>query len=608
MGLDPDAPKGYDRSGQLAYRAQQQAAGNWAKGGRSNDVRLLDADPVFGNLDKGEALAKRGLDFGLGSNNNAQTEAMLQQAQGIGDQYGGMFNGLGQANSDRAAAAESRGLTPYRGDLTGYKQGLANAADSRGMQTGSYGALMDFAKQGIGPSAAQAQLTQATDANTRNALAMARSGRGMGGSQAGLRSAMDQNAVTQQTAAAQMAELRANEYTAYQNQKLNALNAGGGLASQIAGTDQSYGQLGLQGAQYQSDTALKGTQLNDATAQNWATQQGNAYQQGLAAEMGAQTQKLNVNSTALTGRENEYASANSTYATEKGLAQAAAIADANRTQAYTGAGLSTAGTVIGALSDERSKQNITPLGVPMAMPSASNGSVAGTASQGPSAAQQADAADKAQGQSIGKGAGGLVGGAVGGPLGAVAGSWIGSKLGGLLGSDIRSKDNIQPLGSSIDYGAEMARKYGAQGFADSPQAVARYADATPKQLSREAKLNKPILSAGDALLADSARAVPGSRYEYKDASEPGAKAGPQVGPMAQDLAANPLTRGTVIERPNGKLAVDAPRLTLYNTAQQHAQQNQTDALSARLGELETLLRRKPGDERATSFQPSTGGL
>jgi hypothetical protein len=154
----------------------------------------------------------------------------------------------------------------------------------------------------------------------------------------------------------------------------------------------------------------------------------------------------------------------------------------------------------------------------------------------------------------------------------------------------------------------MARKYGARGFTDSPEAVARYADATPKQLGREAKANKPILSAGDALLADSARAVPGSQYEYKNPDEPGAKAGKQVGPMAQDLAANPLTRGTVVQKPDGKLAVDTPRLSLYNTAQQHAQQNQTDALSARIGELETLLRRKPGDDRATSFQTSTGGL
>lgn len=737
LGMDTNPAKGPARTGAMSGRDAAQKDGTWIQGGAYNrqgtigelqaSAPLLDEDPIFGNLAKGEALAKRQADFGYGSNNSAEANAAIGRADDIGQQYGGAFNGLASQNEGRAEAAGARGLGMYAGDTTQFDQGLANATDARAKQGSSYDALMGFANQGPGPSAAQAQLTQATDANTQNALAMARSGRGMGGGQAAMRQALAQNANTQQQSAGQMAELRANENTAFQNQRLNALNAGGGLASQIAGTDQGYAGQGLAGAQYATDTKLKGTQLNDASAQNWATQQGNSLQQGLGAEMGAETQKQNVNASALAGRENEYASANSTYATEKGLAQAASIADANRQQAYTGAALSTAGTVMGALSDERAKKNIRPLstwgndddpiiadafaqglqaagaslggakpgkvrstwgtgddeyssavaerakradpvrptvkeaaggafdpiahsdmvrgeaqpytfgdthgaaeywapaqrhtgphtsinpannpyllsdarskqdinplgGPPGPMGAASttgeeaNGSAAGKVG-GPSLAQQDAAQDEKAGQT-GQTVGSVAGGATFGPVGAIAGGAIGKAIGKVF-SDVRGKDSIVPL-------------------ADSPKAVEQYANASPKALGKFSRGDHPILSQGDALLANSTRAIPGSVYEYKDPEAPGAKPGKQVGPMAQDLAANPLTRGTVIKDRSGKLGVDTPRLTLYNTAAQHAQQNQLDDLNSKIDGLAGLLKRKPGDDQAYGgLARGTGGL
>jgi hypothetical protein len=79
--------------------------------------------------------------------------------------------------------------------------------------------------------------------------------------------------------------------------------------------------------------------------------------------------------------------------------------------------------------------------------------------------------------------------------------------------------------------------------------------------------------------------------------------------MAQDLAANPLTRGTVVKGPKGKLGVDTPRLTLYNTAAQHAQQSQLDDLNSKIDSLAGLLKRKPGDDQAYGgLARGTGGL
>lgn len=711
---------------------------------------------LFSNLSSGEQFAKMQGDFGLGSNNNAETAAMLKAAQATGNRYSSAFGGAAARAGDASAAAAARGLGMYGGDTSQYQQGLANAQNSRGMQTGAYDALMNFANGPQGPSAAQAQLRSATDANTQNALALARSGRGMGGGQAALRQAIGQNATTQQEAANQAAALRANEFTAYQQQRLAAMNTAGGIAGQTVQGDQNYGQLGLAGAQYATDTALKGTQLNDASAQAWADRQNAALQQGMGAEMGAQTQGLNINATALAGRESQWASANQTHGIDTGNATQAGIADANRQQAYVAGGLSAAGTVLGALSDEREKNIIQPLGTlggNGVKPLASQAPPQAAPEPIPSKAAADDAQKSATGSAVGGAAGsvvgGVAGGAVAGPVGAAIGGTLGNIAGKALGkvfSDIRSKTNVRPLsdadaaryepGDDLNapppdrdaYSAlsALADKYGAGGVADSPKQVKSYAQGLADRLGvpleeksygqrladrlglettvlrpeQEAGFRKwlktnnvrdldhpdshydyrgaylagegrgadsghftdrfkqhghptfstqsqystgpkdggdwigddylpsapqgasdrtarrfardeshPILSEGDALLADSARNAPGSMYEYKDPTAPGAAPGVQTGPMAQDLAAHPVTRGMVgKDARTGKLFVDGARAATVGLAQNHAQQNQLDVLNNRIAELEGMLKRKPGDERATNFKPKQPDL
>lgn len=55
-------------------------------------------------------------------------------------------------------------------------------------------------------------------------------------------------------------------------------------------------------------------------------------------------------------------------------------------------------------------------------------------------------------------------------------------------------------------------------------------------------------------------------YDYKDPSYPGADDKEHIGPMAQDLEKNPVTKDAVNEDENGIKHVDTNRLTLSNTA------------------------------------------
>lgn len=672
-------------------------------GSHGADGSLTVQNELYGNLSDAEALAKREGDFGLGTNNNAATAAMLGNAQATGDKYSSAFGADATNAGALSAAAGARGTQMYGGNTAAYSAGLGAAQQDRGMQTGAYGALMNFANQGPGDSAAQAQLAQATGANTQNALALARSGRGMGGSAAGLRQAMAQNAVTQQSAAGQAAELRANENTAYQAQRLSAMGQAGGIAGQTVQGDQGTAASGLSGAQYATNTALQGTQLNDAASQAWAMQQQQAQQQGLGAEVGSQTQQLNVNASALAGRESNWASANQEHATDAGVSTQAGIADANRQQAYVGAGVSAAGGVIAAASDERVKTNITPLGGGQVQPlgnqapAQSASAEAASSPQGPTNAQKDQAQSQATGGTVGQvggaAVGTVVGGPVGGAIGSVIGKYAGSKIGGLVGSDIRSKDNVRPLSyrgdDRPDYGdrdsdsglpplsvrdpnnpsqrispyasawqssetagrkdsydalLSLAEKHGVATATDQKD-VAKYAaipakrfpgdivdpwakdeqrdsgaDAVGAGLSaagdslspgtsgrsyqRFARGDHPILSEGDKLLADSARNAPGSMYEYKDPSD---GAGTYTGPMAQDLARHPVTRGVVGQDPNsGKLYVDAARAALTGMAQNHSQQNQLDALDAKINSVRGLL--SGSSPYATPTGPDTDSL
>lgn len=79
-------------------------------------------------------------------------------------------------------------------------------------------------------------------------------------------------------------------------------------------------------------------------------------------------------------------------------------------------------------------------------------------------------------------------------------------------------------------------------------------------------------------------------YKYNDKAQGLYKGGdrgvdknPHFGPMAQDLAKNPVTSGTVHEDENGFLNVDTRQLTLTNTAMISQLARKVQELEERLG-------------------------
>ncbi len=156
--------------------------------------------------------------------------------------------------------------------------GLQNQSNVFNAMQGTSGAL-EAAARGEGPNPAQAQLAQATGANTANQAALMAGQRGAGAN-AGLlaRQASMQGAANQQNAAGQAATMGAQQQIAARQQLQQQQQMMGGLASQQAGQLQQGVQSQNQFAQGNQGQML-GAQAN-ANSTNASIAQGNAQRQG----------------------------------------------------------------------------------------------------------------------------------------------------------------------------------------------------------------------------------------------------------------------------------------------------------------------------------------
>jgi hypothetical protein len=207
-----------------------------------------------------------------------------------------------QAMPDRRDFVNSQGQDYLQGaDVAGRQQQLAALG---GIQQ-SNAALQDFAGRPQGPSAAQAQLQAGVDAASRQQYGMARSQPGGGG--AALRNAAYNAAGISGNAGNQAAMLRAQEDHAYRGQQLQALGAvqqGAGMqagyAGQLRGGDQSFAQAQAGQANYnanaQNSYNQQQQQLQFQVGQNNQNAQLQTRQQGDAMALGtsAQSQQYEV--------------------------------------------------------------------------------------------------------------------------------------------------------------------------------------------------------------------------------------------------------------------------------------------------------------------------
>lgn len=218
-----------------------------------------------------------------------------QQQQGA---YADTLTGLGAA-AQRTGAAYTDQLQGIQAqqyklsDLTGRQAQSAGAVDSR--LGNSYSQLQQFAQQGPGPSAAEAQLRQANASNVAAQFALANSGRNAGGNAMALRNASATAADLGSKNADSLAALRAQETANWQSQKLSALSSAAGTANQIEGAQQS--RVGLQQNWAQQNQSAV-TQLAAMQGQGHSQNAAN-YQAGIDATKGAAGITSAANATSL---------------------------------------------------------------------------------------------------------------------------------------------------------------------------------------------------------------------------------------------------------------------------------------------------------------------
>lgn len=247
-------------SGQEPFNPFGGSSGGGASGGIFNPGTMLpgaaavpagQAAPSLNNQGNQTAYVGRehaidNMDYIFGRDPN-YSAARAGEARAAGAAAGMPLQNLGLGAQNLGMSA---GYDVYRQGQQGGQaiigQALGDAAGLRGLE----------AQQG--PSAAQAQLQSGLNQANANALAMARSGRGWGGSASSLSQAAVQQAQNAQQAVNQAAQLRATEDAAWRARQAQNL----GAAANIAGAGLAQGTtLGMQGAKDYLAAGLQGNQL-----------------------------------------------------------------------------------------------------------------------------------------------------------------------------------------------------------------------------------------------------------------------------------------------------------------------------------------------------------
>ena len=249
----------------------------------------------------------------------------LHSADQRASEYWRQAGALGMRSQD----AQNRGAAPQ------VAQAAALTDQSMGQWQDSRGRILSEAYQ-RSPSQAEAQLRAGQDAAMRQQLALARSGRGLGGEATAMRNAAFNAADISAQTNQQAAQLRAQEEQAQLARQMQALQY-------VGGTDAAMGQFGLQQGM-QGEMAQRG--LNDARSATL-----------LQAQLGSQQ----MMDQQLAGQR----AANMQYE----LARTGNLlnADAQSAQLVSGrgnaliGGIASMGGAAMALSDERSKRNIEEL-------------------------------------------------------------------------------------------------------------------------------------------------------------------------------------------------------------------------------------------------------
>lgn len=467
--------------------------------------------------------------------------------------------------------------------------------------------LQDIANGPAGPSAAEAQLKNAQDRTLAQSIALARSGRGAGGSAQALRSAIFTNAAQEQQGNNDLAALRAQEAATARGQNITALTGAAGASTQTASVTadlaKTFAGLGLDYNKLRSDAAAQGADALakfDATAANvYATGQGTQVEQGktavaytgqgadaltkltntsveaqkAAALLGTQTatQIALLSQAQLSELQNIVQTHNAeelqAWAASQNIALQIDVNNSQQTAAILGAvGTLVAGAAL--LSDVRAKTDVKD----------DTSFKDYLASLHPDYQSSEDAATGAGADQWLK-ENGLS------PVGHVAGDTGDNSAGGLS-----VKDKLALLQMAGTLGSQLGRGIASdergkkalrsehvdellQGLRDILEEKAPEPDSTFEDFLASRRGNVDV------------RAARGYSYRYKDPRAPGAAPGRHYGPMAQDMlrtsAADAVGKG-----PGGKLFVDPGRTAMETIAGLSEQQRRLDTIE---DVLQTLM-------------------
>jgi len=442
-----------------------------------------------------------------------------------------------------AGAAMSRGA--YQNDNTQANGARVNQGDGLGMQRSS-AMLAQSAAMGSQPSQAQILGQQMAGQGLDAQLAAAASARG---------------GPLAQASANHQAQMGAAQYSAQAANQMAGMRAG-----EMAQARDQYGQ---QAAQYsQAAGNMRGQDLAQANAQA----ENERFQRGLnqQGQMGYDQMAEGVNKSQLDADVQHEGLQGANWRQQNQTNQHSE----DRETGVIGSVVSGAGSLLGSLvSDETAKQGLIPLDQP--------------------------------GGTMKLGGGGLD---VMGSLKATsdAATNFARNPGMMMKSDERTKQGVAPLyeppgkqlhwtdngaqlmseGDSAPTGLAKASMMGRSSVSAAKAKPAESAQShrkmTPDEMSRwaDAEIAKihgntesalargpAIKPRGETDMGSALAAMRPYEYEYKpqyqagEGQMPGEK---NVGPMAQDMASNPITGTAVVQRGDGKLAIDLPKATKLN--------------------------------------------
>jgi len=658
-------PTGYNLGGNPdqanQYAAQAQQTGQDAQ----NALNSFGQQSVGAGYEFGQQIAGAGanaLQTGqqLGTGAQQTGQQLGGQAQDMGQRLGGdvaafgaqqagTLGGMGQQFLGEGAQAGGRQAANLDFGAVNRDLGQANpnfrSSDQALNRAGALGSQLTGLESTEGPSAAQAQLQAGLNQSQASNLAMARSGRGFGGSAAAQFGAQAQNAAAGQNAVNQSAALRAQETAAWRARQAQNLGAAAGIQTNIGG--QQTGQealaaqtalgragIGMNQQQLGAQTALQQQQQNDAMTQGLYGLGVNAQQaggqlglQGLMGGAGIAQQGMGQNIAAQQTGIGQNIGAQQT-GQQQNIGALGQAADTQLGGLAQGGQLINAGAMTGLTAQQ---QALAAQQQQVANQMAYGNQMINLRGQDNQATQnyaaidaEADAASNARMDSY---------------ISAAA-----SAAGMLAMSDRDKKKDIEPANQEIlvpplapekpfdpyaqgvgisgpnqaqgqaSMGAANAAGAQAQGqnaAADRDAMFAKFGGAmqgfgkdigkggapqfsmpmdyqlqdvgVPQAMMPQLSDEREKYSVSDEDAKEAIDKTPGYSFRYKDPEAMGADEGLQFGIMAQDLEKTPAGRSVVKKQPDGTRMVDTPKLALMEAGAMNALAKEVAELKAMVG-------------------------